>query len=42
MMIGMVEAIHVSLLSVTEPVIVFVLHTATFALCVHVMNTIPS
>ena len=33
---------HLRVSSVTEPVIVFVLRTAIFALCVHVMNTIPS
>ena len=33
---------HLRVSSVIEPVIVFVLRTAIFALCVHVMNTIPS
>ena len=33
---------HLRVSWVTEPVIVFVLRTAIFALCVHVMNTIPS
>ena len=33
---------HPRVFSVTEQVIVFVLRTAMIALCVHVMNTIPS
>ena len=33
---------HLRVSWVTEPVIVFVLRTAIFALCVHVVNTIPS